>query len=165
MRLFSRCGVGQHVGVLAQAQGRLSEAVVPSSKKEPLQSASLSHCGPRFLPLLRYPQGPTALKASSELGVLPASLLPRPHRISCLPTSNNPSLLTSPLDQFLDLSANALTGSLPLSLGALVNVAHVNISFNQLQGSIPADIMTLTALEVLDLSSNLLTVGIDRRTW
>lgn len=42
-------------------------------------------------------------------------------------------------------------------------MAHVNISFNQLQGSIPADIMTLTALEVLDLSSNLLTVGIDRR--
>lgn len=94
---------------------------------------------------------------------MPASLFPRPHRISCLLTSNNPSLLTSPPDQFLDLSANALTGSLPLSLGALVNVAHVNISFNQLQGSIPADIMTLTALEVLDLSSNLLTVGIDRR--
>ncbi|KAL8210681.1 hypothetical protein R6Q57_005118 [Mikania cordata] len=57
--------------------------------------------------------------------------------------------------QKLDLSRNGLTGTLPLSVGKLLNLEHLDVSYNSLDGSI-SDVyfLNLTQLTYLDLSFN-----------
>jgi Leucine-rich repeat (LRR) protein len=53
----------------------------------------------------------------------------------------------------LDLSQNALTGSLPAEIRLLSNLRILNLSQNQFTG-VPAEIGQLAELRVLDLSNN-----------
>ncbi|KAF8112314.1 hypothetical protein N665_0065s0087 [Sinapis alba] len=59
--------------------------------------------------------------------------------------------------QLLNLSANAFTGKIPLSLSLLKNLTVVSLSKNSFSGDIPGGFQ---AVEVLDLSSNLLNGSI-----
>lgn len=54
----------------------------------------------------------------------------------------------------IDLSDNALEGSIPESVGKLVSLHVLNLSHNAFSGRIPPQIGGITALESLDLSSN-----------
>lgn len=56
----------------------------------------------------------------------------------------------------LDLSRNALTGSLPAEIRHLTNLRTLNISNNRFTG-LPAELGQLEQLQVLDVSNNLLT--------
>ncbi|PRP87965.1 putative leucine-rich repeat receptor-like protein kinase [Planoprotostelium fungivorum] len=74
----------------------------------------------------------------------------------------------------LDLSSNSLsgaipssiqnliflTGTIPTSIGQLVNIQSLYLDSNQLSGSIPDTIGSLISLHWLDLSDNLLTGSI-----
>ncbi|CAB9500931.1 STYKc [Seminavis robusta] len=55
-------------------------------------------------------------------------------------TGRIPAVLLSNRLQVLDLSYNALAGSIPTQVGLLVAATQVNLSFNQLTGRIPSDI-------------------------
>jgi Ran GTPase-activating protein (RanGAP) involved in mRNA processing and transport len=57
----------------------------------------------------------------------------------------------------IDISDNALDGSIPASLGNLVSLHVLNMSHNAFSGEIPPQLGTMTALESLDLSSNMLS--------
>lgn len=54
----------------------------------------------------------------------------------------------------IDLSGNALTGSLPPTIGALSRLAALDLSDNQITGSIPRQIGNLGLLTSIDLSAN-----------
>ncbi|XP_052140819.1 receptor-like protein 33 [Oryza glaberrima] len=54
----------------------------------------------------------------------------------------------------IDLSDNALEGSIPESVGKLVSLHVLNLSHNAFSGRIPPQLGGITALESLDLSSN-----------
>jgi Leucine-rich repeat (LRR) protein len=58
--------------------------------------------------------------------------------------------------QSLDLSHNALTGSLPAEVRHLQNLVTLDLSYNQFTG-VPAEIGQLKNLESLNLSNNQLT--------
>ena len=55
------------------------------------------------------------------------------------------------------LSSESLTGSIPSSLGSLLELTHLNLSNNSLTGDIPAELGSLHNLEELRLSGNALT--------
>ncbi|XP_075512039.1 probably inactive leucine-rich repeat receptor-like protein kinase At3g28040 [Primulina tabacum] len=55
----------------------------------------------------------------------------------------------------LDLSDNALSGSVPVGIAVLHNMKHVFLNGNQFSGSLPADIGLCPHLNTLDFSSNL----------
>ncbi len=57
----------------------------------------------------------------------------------------------------LDLSSRSLTGSIPSSIGSLVELTHLNLSNNTLTGEIPEEIGQLSDLVELRLSGNTLT--------
>ena len=57
----------------------------------------------------------------------------------------------------LSLGSNQLTGQIPLELGDLTNLWHLDLSENQLSGEIPAQLGRLTELIYLDLSLNQLS--------
>ena len=58
----------------------------------------------------------------------------------------------------LDLSDNALTGSVPESLGSLTRLTALNLSRNELSGAFPnAAVRELRKLARLDLSRNKLS--------
>ena len=57
----------------------------------------------------------------------------------------------------LGLSSRSLTGSIPSSIGSLVELTHLNLSNNTLTGEIPEEIGQLSDLVELRLSGNTLT--------
>ncbi|CAL4986520.1 unnamed protein product [Urochloa decumbens] len=57
----------------------------------------------------------------------------------------------------IDLSDNALEGTIPGSIGKLVSLRALNMSHNSFTGQIPRQLGGMTALELLDLSSNMLS--------
>jgi Leucine-rich repeat (LRR) protein len=57
----------------------------------------------------------------------------------------------------LGLSENALTGSIPSTLGALTALTALDLSANQLTGPIPTEMGALTAMTVMWLHDNALT--------
>nr|KAJ0191938.1 hypothetical protein LSAT_V11C800410140 [Lactuca sativa] len=58
--------------------------------------------------------------------------------------------------EFLELS-RSLKGRIPETLGRLMNLRHLDLSYNKLTGSIPESVRGLRFLQVLDLSENQLT--------
>ncbi|MBD2704464.1 leucine-rich repeat domain-containing protein [Spirosoma sp. BT702] len=60
----------------------------------------------------------------------------------------------------LDLSRNALSGSIPSSLSALSNLKNLQLDYNQLRGSIPSSLGLLTNLTFINLISNELSGSI-----
>ena len=54
----------------------------------------------------------------------------------------------------IDLSNNNLAGAIPVELGDLSNLIHLNLSFNQLGGNITPELGNLLYLESINLSSN-----------
>ena len=82
--------------------------------------------------------------------------------------NNNWLLTNTPSDWFgvtvasgvvtqLILPDNRLTGAIPGELGALSNLASLDLSANQLSGAIPSQLGSLTSLTSLDLSDNWLS--------
>lgn len=59
--------------------------------------------------------------------------------------------------QELDLSGNAITGSIPAEIGNLTGLSNMNLSSNKISGSIPTAIGNLTNLTNLDLGNNSLS--------
>ncbi|KAF8765900.1 hypothetical protein HU200_008049 [Digitaria exilis] len=57
----------------------------------------------------------------------------------------------------IDLSDNALEGTIPGSIGKLVSLRELNMSHNSFTRQIPPQLGGMTALESLDLSSNMLS--------
>ncbi|KAA8533373.1 hypothetical protein F0562_033094 [Nyssa sinensis] len=57
----------------------------------------------------------------------------------------------------IDLSANHLSGTIPIEIGELQELRSLNLSHNHLTGHFPASFKNLTNLESLDLSHNNLT--------
>ncbi|KAG0531485.1 hypothetical protein BDA96_04G027000 [Sorghum bicolor] len=57
----------------------------------------------------------------------------------------------------IDISDNALEGSIPTSIGNLLSLHVLNMSRNAFNGHIPPQLGSITALESLDLSSNMLS--------
>ncbi|WVZ50374.1 hypothetical protein U9M48_001632 [Paspalum notatum var. saurae] len=57
----------------------------------------------------------------------------------------------------IDISANALEGNIPASIGKLVSLRQLNLSQNYFTGQIPRQVGGMSALETLDLSSNMLS--------
>lgn len=56
--------------------------------------------------------------------------------------------------EYMDLSNNIISGSIPSSLGNLANVSSVDLSHNKLTGGIPLEMGSLVNLEYLSLSHN-----------
>lgn len=54
----------------------------------------------------------------------------------------------------IDLSANMLSGEIPLEIGNLSNIKSLNLSNNFFTGQIPATFANMSAIESLDLSHN-----------
>ncbi|CAL4905358.1 unnamed protein product [Urochloa decumbens] len=57
----------------------------------------------------------------------------------------------------IDISDNALEGTIPVSVGNLVSLHVLNMSHNAFSGEIPPQLGSMTSLESLDLSSNMLS--------
>lgn len=57
----------------------------------------------------------------------------------------------------IDISLNALTGSIPQEIGLLQGLSMLNLSHNHLSGEIPRTIGNMSGLESLDLSFNTLS--------
>ena len=61
---------------------------------------------------------------------------------------------------YLDLSANALTGSIPSGLGNLSNLSIIGLARNSLSGPLPTSLGNLSGLTRLSLRDN---TGVERR--
>lgn len=62
-----------------------------------------------------------------------------------------------PQMEFLDLSANSLTGDLPSDIGNMGSLRLLNLASNGFSGDLPSELSKLTILEILDLSDNKFT--------
>jgi len=58
------------------------------------------------------------------------------------------------LVDFIDLSLNRLTGSIPASLQQLTSVEYLSLAFNDLKSTIPTVIGRMTSLKSLNLRSS-----------
>ncbi|KAL2967099.1 hypothetical protein AAZX31_16G156700 [Glycine max] len=58
---------------------------------------------------------------------------------------------------FLDLSSNKLSGKIPMSMGALVNMEALVLRNNGLMGELPSSLKNCSSLFMLDLSENMLS--------
>ncbi|KAM0850998.1 hypothetical protein ACQ4PT_052706 [Festuca glaucescens] len=63
----------------------------------------------------------------------------------------------------IDLSANMLSGEIPMEIGNLSHIKSLNLSNNFFTGSIPATFANLSEIESLDLSENRLNGSIPRQ--
>jgi hypothetical protein len=61
---------------------------------------------------------------------------------------------------YLSFNFNQLNGTIPDSLGNLINILEIDLSSNQLSGSIPSSLGNLTHLNGLNLSGNQLSGSI-----
>ncbi|KAF7105304.1 hypothetical protein CFC21_106129 [Triticum aestivum] len=59
--------------------------------------------------------------------------------------------------QFLNISRNNLSGSIPKDIGNLKLLESLDLSWNKLSGHIPPSVSNLTSLTALNLSNNLLS--------
>ncbi|KAJ0260724.1 Leucine-rich repeat-containing protein [Hirschfeldia incana] len=59
-----------------------------------------------------------------------------------------------PQMELLDLSTNALTGTLPGDIGTMERMKVLNLANNKLSGEVPSGLNKLSGLEYLDLSNN-----------
>ncbi|OMP02522.1 hypothetical protein COLO4_11029 [Corchorus olitorius] len=59
-----------------------------------------------------------------------------------------------PQMEYLDLSANSLTGGLPSEIGNIAALKLLNLADNKLSGELPSELSKLSYLEYLDLSRN-----------
>jgi autotransporter-associated beta strand protein len=62
--------------------------------------------------------------------------------------------------QFLSLEDNQLTGTIPTTLGNLINLEGLGLDHNQLSGTIPTTLGNLTNLQYIELNDNQLTGSI-----
>ncbi|KHN08384.1 LRR receptor-like serine/threonine-protein kinase GSO1 [Glycine soja] len=58
---------------------------------------------------------------------------------------------------FLDLSSNKLSGKIPMSMGALINMNALVLRNNGLMGELPSSLKNCSSLFMLDLSENMLS--------
>ncbi|KAL2966363.1 hypothetical protein AAZX31_16G112400 [Glycine max] len=58
---------------------------------------------------------------------------------------------------FLDLSSNKLSGKIPMSMGALINMKALVLRNNGLMGELPSSLKNCSSLFMLDLSENMLS--------
>lgn len=93
-------------------------------------------------------------------GQLPATLADLPH-LRVLDLHNNALTGPIPLElgrlsalEHLDFSANQLNGSIPVTLGDLPALSALYLPYNQLSGAIPAEIGRMASLRHIDLSYN-----------
>ena len=55
---------------------------------------------------------------------------------------------------WIDITGNALTGTIPSELGQLTSLTNMDLSYNSLTGTIPSELDQLTALTYMNLYSN-----------
>ncbi|XP_006354070.1 probable LRR receptor-like serine/threonine-protein kinase At4g08850 [Solanum tuberosum] len=67
-----------------------------------------------------------------------------------------------PFLEYVDLSMNQLSGTIPPEIGKLANLVYLDLSINQISGTIPPQISSLTKLETLHIFSNQLNGSIPR---
>lgn len=65
----------------------------------------------------------------------------------------------------LNLVNNNLNGTLPVSIGNLIDLQLLNIANNQISGAIPSEIGNLTELQTLFISDNLLNGSLPSTMW
>jgi Leucine-rich repeat (LRR) protein len=80
-----------------------------------------------------------------------------------MPAGNSSS--TSPpvflgTGRFLDLSSNAISGTIPKELSTLTLLRELRLSHNKLTGNIPTQFTKLAALQTLNLNKNALSKAI-----
>ncbi|MCD7468867.1 hypothetical protein HAX54_007413 [Datura stramonium] len=62
--------------------------------------------------------------------------------------------------EYVDLSMNQLSGTIPFEIGKLTNLVYLNLSSNQILGTLPPQIGSLTKLKTLCISENRLNGSI-----
>lgn len=77
--------------------------------------------------------------------------------VAQIPQLQDNSDEVSPL---IDLSYNALTGTIPQQLGSVANIQFLSLNNNQLSGNLPATLGNLTALRFMNLQENKLSGSI-----
>ena len=106
----------------------------------------------------------TSLTLQSNLfeGAIPVQMFSL-QNVNSLTLSNNsfsgrlPSQVSLPALLFLDLSANALSGEVPITLPAsLSGVTYLDFHSNVLYGSIPSAVSALTSVRMLSFANNTL---------
>ncbi|XP_009616588.1 uncharacterized protein LOC107772987 [Nicotiana tabacum] len=65
-----------------------------------------------------------------------------------------------PLLEYVDLSMNQLSGTIPPEIGKLTNLVYLDLSINHISGTIPLQIGSLTKLETLHIFDNQLNGSI-----
>ncbi|KAE9608035.1 putative protein kinase RLK-Pelle-LRR-XII-1 family [Lupinus albus] len=101
------------------------------------------------------------LEENNFEGTIPASLAKCQKLLTLSLYSNNLSgtipkevISTSSLSIYLDVSHNALSGTLPYEVGKLVNLGKLVLSENNFSGVIPSSLGSCTILEQLHLQGN-----------
>ncbi|EEC77074.1 hypothetical protein OsI_15472 [Oryza sativa Indica Group] len=65
----------------------------------------------------------------------------------------------------LDISGNFLHGAIPANIGSLINLEHLDLAANNLTGIIPVSVQNLTKVNLIRLKQNHLEGSIPDRIW